>query len=381
MKLTRVDGQPSWKIPGKGSAAWLTQLGGHLAPVEVTLKGKRVRMPLAMNAWSRDRLPNSIPAIVKVIRGDFFCLPFGLNLKPWRNEMHPVHGEPANLPWKFEGLERTSDAVELRTSLKTTIRPGRIQKTIRLRDHHPAVYCQHVIRGMKGPASFGHHAMLRFPSEAGSGLVSTSPFSFGQVYPGNFEEPAARGYSALKPGAVFQHLNQVADIFGGVADLSRYPAREGFDDLVMVAAKADLPFAWSAVTFPEQGYVWFSLKDPKVLRATVLWHANGGRHYEPWNGRHKHVLGLEEVTANFHYGQNESASPNSLSQKGIKTVHLFTPRSPLVVNYIFALASIPAGLDHVREIRLQSGLAILTSHSGRTTSVPIDAEFLHTEAV
>ena len=53
-----------------------------------------------------------------------------------------------------------------------------------------------------------------------------------------------------------------------------------------------LPFAWTAVAFPQQRQVWFALKDPRLLRATIFWISNGGRYYPPWNGRHRNVMGL-----------------------------------------------------------------------------------------
>ena len=66
------------------------------------------------------------------------------------------------------------------------------------------------------------------------------------------------------------------------------------------------------MTFPAERFVWFALKDPRILRKTVLWISNGGRHYPPWNGRHINVMGLEEVTAYFHLGLADSARKNPI---------------------------------------------------------------------
>ena len=109
------------------------------------------------------------------------------------------------------------------------------------------------------------------------------------------------------PGAEFTSLDRVPLADGGFTDLSRYPARRGFEDLAMVVADDSLPFAWNAVTFAAEGYAWFAIRDPRVLRNTVLWISNGGRHYPPWNGRHVNVLGIEDVTAYFHDGVAASA--------------------------------------------------------------------------
>ncbi len=84
-----------------------------------------------------------------------------------------------------------------------------MDKRIWLVEGQNTIYSQHVITGMSGPMNLGHHAMLRFPDTPGSGLVSTSRFVYGQVFPGAFERPEDRGYSWLKPGAEFKSLNRV----------------------------------------------------------------------------------------------------------------------------------------------------------------------------
>jgi hypothetical protein len=224
----------------------------------------------------------------------------------------------------------------------------------------------------------GHHAMLKFPDEPGSGIVSTSRFVQGQVYPKEAEQAAKGGYQSLQVGARFDSLERVPQIAGGFADLSRFPARRGYEDIVLVVSDPDLTFAWTAVTFPKQRYVWFALKDPRVLRETVFWISNGGRHYAPWNGRHVNVMGLEEVTSHFHEGLAESARKNPLSEKGIPTCLHLDPRRPTVINYIMAVAEIPSGFNRVASlIASDEGREVtLRSASGQRVKVPLDTGFL-----
>ena len=125
-------------------------------------------------------------------------------------------------------------------------------------------------------------------------------------------------------------------------------------------------FAWTAVTFARQRYVWLALKDPRVLRSTILWLSNGGRHYPPWSGRHVSVMGLEEVTANFHYGLKESVAPNPLSKRGIATSVKLDPRRPLVVNYIMCVAEAPRGFDRASDVERDRGGVRLVAHSGKS---------------
>ena len=375
MKLPVIHGQPSWPLRSSHVHAHLTRLGGHLGPVQFRL-GRRTVAPLSVAPWAEEKLPREMPALLKALRGDFFCAPFGGNGTPWRGEQHPPHGETANAAWRLERLEHAETQVILSARLDLKVRPGRVTKTIILPEGSPVVGQSHEIAGARGPLSVGHHAMLRFPEEPGSGLIATSPFVRGQVLPTPFEDPAQRGYSSLQPGAEFTSLAEVPLANGGTTDLSVYPARRGFDDLVMITAAPDLPFAWNAVTFPAQRYVWFSLRDPRVLRHTILWISNGGRHYAPWNGRHTGVLGLEDTTSYFHYGQAESAGANPLRRLGLPTTLTLDPRRPTTVRTLMGVAEVPTRFGRVERIEPAPGGVVLVSAQGGRVPVAVDLNLL-----
>ena len=376
-----VHGQPSWRLASAQVEAFVTELGGHLGPVTFDRQRRKLQ-PYSVAPWAKERLAPSLLPLLKALRGDFFCLPFGDNATPFGKEQHPPHGETANARWRFRSLETRAGRCCLHLSLATKVRPGRVDKRIWLVEGQNVLYSQHVVSGMSGPMNLGHHAMLKFPDAPGSGLVSTSRFVYGQVLPLAFEHPEHRGYSCLKPGAQFKSLEKVPTLTGETADLTRYPARRGFEDLVMLVSDAAAPFAWTAVTFPEERYVWFALKDPRVLRGTVFWLSNGGRHYPPWNGRHVSVMGLEEVTSYFHLGLAEAARRNPLSKKGFPTCLTLNSRKPLVVSYIMGVAKVPAGFDRVASIQAIRGnrAILLESASGRQVKASVDLGFLQAGA-
>jgi len=373
----KVQGQPSWRLASKDVEAFVTEQGGHLGPVIYDRRGSKLS-PFEVAPWATEPLDRSLPPVLQVMRGDFFCMPFGGNEAPYRKEQHLPHGETANADWKFESMVKTGIRNTLHLSLHTKVRTGRVDKYISTVDGHHAIYSRHVISGMSGPMNMGHHAILKFPDKAGSGRISTSSFRFGQVYVKPTELPENRGYSALLPGAKFDSLDKVPTIFGKDTDLSRYPARRGYEDIVILASDPDLPFAWTAVSFPEQQYVWFALKDPKVLRQTLFWMSNGGRHYSPWSGRHINAMGLEEVTSYFHEGLAESVRENPIAAAGYPTSILLDPKNPLTVNYIMAAAKSPKGFDRVANIEVdaKNGGVKLTSDSGKQILSAIDIAFL-----
>ena len=362
-------GQPSWRLAAGAVELFVTQTGAHVGPMTFRLGDRKIQ-PFSVAPWAEEDTPKSLPPMLKALRGDFFCLPFGGNETPLGGERHPPHGDTANRCWTLEAAQPG----QLHLSLRTKARKGRVDKFVSLQPDQTAVYQRHVISGMSGPMSFGHHAMLKFPDRPGCGRISTSRFLRGQVAPIPFEKPEARGYSTLRPGAAFQSLREVPMQTGELADLTRYPVRRGFEDLVLLESDPSLPFAWTAVTFSEDGHVWFALKNPRVLRQTILWISNGGRHYAPWNGRHVDVLGLEEVTSYFHYGLAESAAKNPIAASGQPTCQPMNPAEPLEINYVMALAAVPRKFDEVKTITpAADGKSVkLTAGNGVSVNVSLD---------
>jgi hypothetical protein len=368
LKPTLIAGQPSWPVKSDAVAAAVTVTGGHLGPVRFRL-GSRVVEPLSVAPWAEEKLDPATPNILRVLRGDFLCLPFGGNTRAYRGEQHGIHGEVANRRWHLVAAHPG----HLHLRLKTRVRPGRVDKHIFLRDDAPVVYQRHVITGMAGRMSFGHHAMLKFRSP---GLISTSSFVHGQVDPDWFEKPEHRGYQALRPGATFRSLGAVPLCMGGTADLTRYPARQGFEDLVQIIADPATPLAWNTVVFPAERFVWYAVRDPRILTGTTFWISNGGRHYPPWNGRHLAVLGIEDGTSYLAYGLAESAAPNPLTKRGyITSVHL-DPCRPLVVNYIFGIAAIPRGFGAVQTLTPTGGGIEMRDAAGHRVRAVVDLTFL-----
>ncbi len=386
-KLQRCFGQPSWRLRSDRVDARLTRLGGHLAPVTFQLPGGRSVRPYAVAPWAErnETLPPGTPPLLHALRGDFFCCPFGGNATPFRGEKHPPHGATANRRWSLVSLspgrtcgDRASSVLHARLAIRA--RAARVDKFITLVHNHAAIYQSHVIRGMSGLMPLGHHAMLALPRQSPGGYISTSHFVRGQVLPTPFEAPASGGYSRLSPGHRFQSLGRVAvscEPKGtGFADLSQLPPEPGFDDLVMLSADPRAPFAWCAVTFPQEGYAWFALRDPRVLRHTILWLSHHGRHYAPWNGRHGPVLGVEDVTAYFHYGLAESVRPNELSRRGFATALRLRCDRPTRINYIMGVVAIPSAFGPVAAIRaVPRGIAVYPAR-GFAVCADIDLGFL-----
>jgi hypothetical protein len=207
--------------------------------------------------------------------------------------------------------------------------------------------------------------------------VTVSPFYWASVYPGAFSNPAAGETQCLAQGAVFTDLREVPLAAGGTTDLTRYPARLGNDDLVMLAhlpATAVQPFAWSAAVFDQS--VWLSLKNPRDFPSTLLWFSNGGRTGPPWNGRHLGRMGIEDVCSYFAEGV-DSSRLDLLKPLGIATTRNFQKNSPVQLRTVQAVVPVPTGFGAVASIVPHGEGAIkLTAESGCEIIANIDWNYL-----
>jgi hypothetical protein len=263
--------------------------------------------------------------------------------------------------------------------METEVRRGHVTKTIELRHGETNVYCRHVLRGFRGKMCLGHHAMLRFPRREKAGLVAVAPFKRGQVLPVAFGRPDRGSHQSLRIGARFAGLGQVPATGGGFTDLTAFPARAGVDDLVMISARSG-PVAWTAVSFPRERYLWFGLRDPRVLPSTLLWFSNGGRLFPPWNGRHRCVLGLEDIVAYFDRGLAASVRPNGFSRAGIPTAVSLSPRVPFVVNSIMGVVAIPRTFGAVTGIRRTARRIEFIDAAGRSVRSRVEWRFLRSRS-
>lgn len=364
MSLETVHGAPSFWLRTPKVELFLTEAGGHLAPVQFRLKHRWV-CPYSLAPWTPEELAADTPPILKVLRGDFFCLPFGAD------ETAPlIHGEPANARWTLAA--RTARSLEL--TLDLTAHKGRVTKRIALNPEHRAVYQEHVIEGLRGRFNYGHHAILEWPDGEAPGWVNVSPFRYGAVKPPPFNDPAAGEYGILRPGARFDDLAAVPRLDGGLADLRRYPDRDGYEDLAMVVSQPG-PLAWTAATF--DGYVWLALKNPTDFPATLFWISNGGRHGAPWRGRHRRRLGLEEVCSHFSDGP-KTAREDRLAAEGVATARAFSSRAPTVLRMVHCVHPVPRAFGLVTAVTPLDGeeAVRVANAAGEAVTIPVDWRYV-----
>jgi len=381
--LQTIHSQPSYVLQSTQVSLAITRLGGHMAPVTFYRESADPVQPYYLSPWQDEPAAPMPAAVLKPLRGDFFCLPFGDNQEPVQGEQHPAHGESATSEWQFkemsqQGTEGTVRSIVL--TLETKVRPGHLQKRLSLVEGENVIYSSDLIEGIAGWMPLGHHATLAMPDKAGAVRLATSPLRFGMTYPGIFSHPESGEYQALQPGCQWSSLQNVPMAWKGAADadLSRMPGRYGHADLVQLVnnptQNAGQP-AWVTATFTDQNFIWFALKDPVLLNSTVLWMENHGRHGYPWNGRNQ-CLGIEDVTAFFSAGLETSMKENLLTKQGVPTAVELAADKPLAVRYIQGVVRVPATFDQVDHLEFGQHVVTFVSSQGERISTPVHYDFL-----
>ena len=375
-KMETIDAQPSWILESPQVRLAVTKVGGQMAPVTFLRDSGKPVQPYHVSPWQNEGLKDLPAPVLTALRGDWFCLPFGGNGDAFRHEKHPPHGEVAGAEWTYVDTKHDGGRHTLVLAFEPQARKGKIVKELSLVEGHNAVYSRHIVTGFSGPAPCGHHATLAMPDEPGVFRVSTSPIEFGMTNPSRFSDPAKREYQALAIAAPFTDLAHVPLLEKGTgdADLTRLPARQGYADLVQVVNKQDAT-AWTCATRTDEGWLWYALKDPKVLRSTLFWIENRGRHGSPWNGRNN-CLGLEDVTSFFADGLAASAGANLLTRRGVPTAIEFTADKPTEIRYIQGVTRVPVGFGKVVAAEYAPGSVTFVAEGGQKVTVPVRHEFL-----
>jgi len=357
-----IHGAESFGIEADLVTACCTGTGGHLAPVRFDIGGRWVT-PYSLAPWQPAECAEGTPPILRLLRGDFFCLPFG------ENPGLDVHGEPANSDWECVAHEPAR--LVMRLAMREL--PGTVTKTVSLKAGQRALYQEHLVEGLDGHFNYGHHAIIEFPAQGGPYFVNTGPFKYGSTFPKAFSDATSGEKQALAVGAEFTSLAKVPRLDGGTTSLNEYPARDGCEDLIMVSS-SDPEFGWTAATL--DGYVWVSLKDTRILPSTLFWISNGGRPNPPWNGVHRRRIGLEEVNSYFCEGL-ELSRQDLLADRGIATAGRFAADVPCAIRALHVAHPVPPEFGMVTSVERRDDDAItITGANGQTVVAPVNWQFI-----
>ncbi len=365
--------QSGWKLGNDKVELFITEFGGHLAPVNFNIDTNAVIQPYYISPWQNENIKEFDDPVLAPLRGDFFCMPFGGNAEPVNGEQHTVHGEVSSSPWQFVEHSQVDDITTLTLEMHTTARQGKVTKKIQLHAGQNVIYTTHILEGYAGSMPIGHHCTLAVPERENSMKVAVSDFEFGMTNPTLFSNPANGEYQSFAINKKFTDLSQIPVNLKDLppADCTAFPQRQGFTDLLQIFKQPSSTPAWTVVLYPEQGYLWFSLKNAAQMPGTVFWVSNQGRHGSPWNGRNR-CLGLEETCSYFADGVKPSTETNMINEAGFPTAIKLSPANPTTINFIQGVAAINADFTQLKAVTFNNNSITFSSATGTSVTVAVN---------
>ena len=318
-------------------------LGGMLAPVRFILEDRRIVQPFAVAPWSGDSgiQHDSLPGLMKRLRGEWPCVPFGSPDVPeglpeeWRpDRANPVgseyHGYCSNNEWRVE--EESESAIEI---------------AIDYPKDHPVRRLARRIEGLRGEARIkisltvearravevpiALHPVFRLPERPKRARLDLGQFDMGRVYP----VPVEPGKSHLIPDAEFETLRNVPSKTGLVR-LDQFPLGYNAEEVVQVCGVA----GHAKLLNEDEGYCAYLRFCPEIFPSILLWVSNRGRAFYPWNARFV-ALGIEPVRAAFDLGPAVgSLAGNPIAKAGYPTALKLLPGEPLTTLYEIGVKNI-----------------------------------------
>lgn len=333
-------------VTQRQSLAWshgvvtLEALGGMIGPTSFVLPDGRQVAPFHIAPWFCEAVP-SLPGILRRLRGEWPCVPFGADAKRdlppgWKANGESFdgadvpHGHASNVDWDF--LAPNPNSVDMsvaypdRHPIKALHRSVRPDPATCALDFTLTVEARRPCR-----LPIGLHPTFRLPRGSTVDLVPPA-FRKGRVFPLPVEPS-----SLLLPDAMFQSLEAVPTLAGAPLSLAKLPLATNNEELVQLCGvKGDF-----VLRYPAEGFQvrlgWNADHFPSVL----LWISNQGRSYAPWNNRHL-ALGIEPVCSAFDLGPAVSTGANPIANAGTATAMAFTPDTPFTTHYRIAVEPLEA---------------------------------------
>lgn len=302
--------------------AELQALGAMLAPVVFHAPGHPDFAPMQVAPWAGELGADAWPGVLRRLRGDWPCVPFGTTERPaglgpgWAarepGDSHG-HGYGANHAWEWldeEAARREADAhaaaagpalaalgaaeVDGPVLALAIDYPGdsavlRLTRCVRLSTREPLLL-QTLRVQVRAACRLPVALHPTFRLDGGTIRLRMPAYAGAVAYP----VPAEPGTSRLVPGAGWADLSITPLAGGGTVDLTHFPLPCDTEELLQVrdvrgALQLDhLARGWRV------GLDW----DHAALPDAMLWISHRGRRHAPWSGRHL-ALGLEPVNAVF----------------------------------------------------------------------------------
>ena len=305
-RMTETSMNGPWRLAWEHGYAEVQPLGGMLGPVSLRLGDDRELEIMHVAPWAGTTGAAALPGIMRRLRGEWPCVPFGRTDVPsdlpagWSTRTPDDnwgHGYAANHRWQC--VTATPHCVHLAIDYPADAAVARIERTVAVDPHAPALDITLTIwsrRASRLPA--GLHPTFRLPPVPRRVKVLLG------AHDGIFSYPThpAGAVSRLLPDMRSERLSHMTGVDGPL-DLGRLPLSGPTEELLQVrslAAAGDAaPFALHYLDYDACAGLWW---DTAQFPDLMLWVSNGGRIHFPWMSRHL-ALGAEPVNSLFDLGR------------------------------------------------------------------------------
>jgi len=337
---------PVWQRRWAHGRFAVSAAGGFLAALRFDVGG-RVIEPLYQAPWIDERPPVADP-LLRRLRGEFLCLPFGVSHAPeavddpaWREALRSeldaasaplgpsdrfVHGYPPVHDWQL--LDDAADALTIAIDFPVESPIRRVTRTLRPDPDAAALDVVTTIearRRARRPA--GLHPNFALPAAPGSLRIEPARFAFGVAHPAGPE----KGVSRALPAADFTDLAAVPLAGGGLGRFDRLPFAFDTEEILLLAGCGGHVSLVDESAGVAHTLTWNADQLPSLL----LWMSNRGRRAAPWSGRNL-CLGVEPVASAFDLGCEASLAANPVARRGIATALQLDPAHPTELRYRIA---------------------------------------------
>lgn len=312
-------------------------LGGMLGPTLFVLPDGRQVAPFHVAPWANEADGDRLPPILRRLRGEWPCVPFGLDAERSPNGEWPPssaamtvdsmpHGHSSNAEWHFEAGQNGTIALAITYPEEHPIQ--RLVRRITPDRDEPALNFELTVEVRADcHLPIGLHPTFRLPQEPGAMHIEISDAVIAMTFPG-----AVDASSIFVQGAMLTPWNEVSLLDGSQCDISHLPLPHATEELVQLLNMPGHASLWNRAEGYRVHLSWTADHFPSML----LWFSNRGRRAAPWNGRHL-ALGFEPVCSAFDLGPQISAGDNPISRRGTLTARHFRAGEQFTTRYRIAV--------------------------------------------
>ena len=303
--------------------------------------------PLHSANWIEDQSEDfkNLPGILRNLRGEFPCVPFGINspiegvTNNWKEVysekpyiINEPHGFCSNENWKL--IQKTSSYAKFKIIYPKDDLVDYLIRTVEIdNEHFQNIKCTLTVFVKENcELPIGLHPMINIPIEKNKIKIKPGNFKFGLTYPGIV-------LSGKTIGAIGKEFSSIEDIPGfkdQSIDISEPPFDGNYEDLFQLCG-----IDGTMLVENYQDNYSFEMKwNPEHFSSLLMWLSNKGREEYPWSSQHT-TFGLEPITSAFGLSTYMSNNPkNPINSRGVKTTIKFKKNEEWRTEYSFSIKEI-----------------------------------------